>query len=82
MNPGTTVILFDHLMPEERRAVWEALETLGVDFHTLVTAGAPQRFAEGDVQAPEFRTAQAACVYAGLVTAQDLDNAGLLTGDL
>ena len=82
MNPGTTVILFDHLTTEQRFAVWEALETLDVDFVTLVTAGTPQRFTDSEIGAAEFRTAQAACVYAGLVTAQDLDNAGLLTGSL
>lgn len=74
-----TVILFDSLTAEQRSAIFDALENLDVDFMTVVQDGQPVQFTESQVSgAAVFRTAQAACVYAGLDTAARLDEAGLL----
>ncbi len=77
-----TVILFDSLTDQQRFDVWEALERLNFDFVTLVQDDQPVRFTESQIGASELRTAQAACVYAGLLTAADLDRAGILNGSL
>jgi hypothetical protein len=69
-----TVILFDNLTIEQRARVWAALEDLDVDFITLVTLGAVQRFNDGDVSAHELRNLQAQRVGDALRIARALDN--------
>lgn len=64
------VILFDALTPEQRDAVssalWKLHETMNVDYHTLVKDGKPCVYTSFDVQAHDYRNAQAAAVAKAL----------------
>ena len=74
---GDTVIVFDNLSHIQRTAVWRALESLDVDFHTVVMDGQAAYFAPGDVQAPDLRNLQADLVAEALVRAVKLDTINL-----
>ena len=64
------VIYFDSLTPEQQSALnsslWKLLEDLDVDYHTLVKDGKPCVYTAFDVQAHDYRNAQAAAVAEAL----------------
>lgn len=74
-----TVILLEDLTADQFGAIIDLLERQDANFYTLLRDNRPTVFAEGDVGAAGWRTAQAIAIRGALDTVDSLDNANVLT---